>query len=453
MPDRASPDRYERDGDDPMSRRSTVRSGLVLGAAGAGIAVAAVGVGFGGLVHDDTRVANVTIVFIVVAMLGVGGLLATRVPHNPVAWLLLLTGLVWAGLAFSEPYARHGIAVVPGSLPGATLAYWFATWLWIPGLAILPALALPLFPNGRLPSPAWRPVFWSAGAGLGLVLLAQWTVCWGEPPCYSYDFALDAGDNPLHIPGLELLRVLIAVVGWVLLGLGFVGALVSSVVRVRGTRGDERRQMKWVVFGVTAAFSLYLVGAGILALLEAVAGFTPPFRLEDLFVLVALAAFPVTIALAVLKYRLYDIDRVISRTVAYAVVTVVLAAIYVSAVVVLGATARSLTGGGSELAVAASTLLAAAAFRPVRRWTQGAVDRRFNRARYDAQQTIEAFAQRLRDEVDLDALAHDLGHLVASTVRPSSVSVWLRQDGGTPDFVTISERLAGSINAVDRTDR
>lgn len=388
------------------------------------------------------------LVVVVLALIVVGALVAVRVPENPIGWLLLTTGATWSLLAFTEAYARQGIAVSPGSLPGVTLALWFATWLWIPGIAWLPIVALPLVPDGRLLPGRWRILFRSGIAGLALTVLAQSTVRWGERG-YSYAFAPDAV-NPLHVPALEPVRVGIAVLGGVLLATGAVGALVSAVVRFRRSVGDERLQMKWIVFGVTAALLLWGSSVAVLVVLERL-GVHYPHRIEGFFIGLMLGSFPVTVAIAVLKHRLYDLDRIISRTVAYSAVVTILAAVYGFLVVGSQAVLSPVTSG-SEFTVAGSTLAVAALFGPLRRRVRAVVDERFDRAHHDARATIDLFTQRLRDQIDLEALADEIEVVATATLHPRVVSLWLCC-GGPSTAVTVPERPVGTIVADDRRRR
>jgi hypothetical protein len=334
-----------------------------------------------------------------------GVLLVRRRPENTLGWILLGPYLAMSILLLAAEYAQYALVSVPGQ-PGGVLAAWFAGWMWYPALAVPFVFVLLCFPTGRPPTRRWRLVGWLGAAGIalttGVAAFAETLV--GE----HYAVA-----NPIGIAGLVAEQGPIDAIGFALVTGAVVGAAASLVVRFRRSRGDERQQLKWMVFA-----------GGLLALLVV----TDSLPLPEAFGLVfpvAVAMVPVAIAVAVLRYRLYEIDRLISRTVAYALVTVVLSAVYVTGVIVL-TPALATVGGGSELAVAASTLAAAAAFGPVRRRVQDGVDRRFNRARYDAERTLAAFAGRLRDEVDLGELRADLVGVVDGVMQPASASLWLR---------------------------
>jgi hypothetical protein len=354
---------------------------------------------------------------IVVGLLVVGGVLAARRPGNVVCWLVLIAGVVWSVLAFTSIYARYGLEVAP--VPGATLAYWLATWLWIPGLVILPVFVPPLFPDGRPLSRRWGAVVLVGVGGLALVLLAQWTVEWG-PSGYAYEWAPSGLSNPLHLALLDGPREALFAIGGVSLLAAALGGFVSAFQRYRVSRGMERQQLRWVVFGVTGGLAVY----ALTVLVEVWLGGDQ--RVTDLGIGLALLSFPVSIAVAVLRYRLYDLDRIVSRTVSYGAVLLVLGGVYAGGVVTLSTVLGSFTGGGGgDLAVAGSTLAVAALFRPVTGRVRLVVDRRFNRSRLDAVRTVERFSQRLRDEVELEVVGRELVGSAVVAVQPRSAHIWV----------------------------
>jgi hypothetical protein len=270
----------------------------------------------------------------------------------------------------------------------------------------------------RLPSLRWRWPARAAGAGIGLAMLAYTLAPWQG----NDEFAVvPAGvDNPLRETALGAMHDPLLVVALPLILAGIVTGVAALVVRYRRARAGERQQLKWAELGGVTSVTIYLTGD----LTTRVPGIE-----WWLVTLVAAVVFPVTILVAVLRYRLYDIDRLVSRTVSYLALTALLAGVYVAGVVVLGGLARSLTGGGGgDLVVAASTLVVAALFVPARRRIQALVDRRFNRDRYDAQRTVEGFGQRLRDEVYLIVLVADLRSAVTSTLQPRTIGVWFRPE-------------------------
>ena len=345
-----------------------------------------------------------------VAFVAVGFLVATRKPENPIGWLLLVTGPVFGLPMLATQYAAYALLAGHDALPGGRAIAISLNGFWIPGLFVLLLLAL-LFPTGHLPSRRWRFVVWLSVISLSLLFLV------------SHLAPLDPPFSDVHNPFETEPTGVVAVV---VLGVAIGGLLASAiavcasvVVRFRRSTGDEREQLKWFVF----AAAILPLGLMVHVLAET---FAPGAvnAVESSFSLVV-ASIPIAIGIAILKYRLYEIDRIISRALVYGTLTVILLASYVG-LVLAGQALFSSFAGGSNLAIAASTLVVAALFLPVRARLQRFVDRRFYRRRYDAQRTLEAFGSRLREQVELDALATDLGAVVADTMQPTHVAVWLR---------------------------
>jgi hypothetical protein len=339
----------------------------------------------------------VAIVFIG-AFATVGALLAWKRPGNPIGWLLSATGGAYA-VGASNVLLAH----FPRTL---TLAKWLG-WIWLLGLGLCVFVVL-LFPSGNLPSRRWRPVAWAAGAGL-----AGWVL--GNAFAPAIFTGSPSEPNPVGVtgPAGDIFKIM-AFGGMLLIAATGLAAVLSLAFRYRRARTAERAQLKWLVY------------AGAVIMVAALA--TIPIassNLQNAISSGAVALVPVAIGVAVLRYRLYDIDRVISRTVAYAIVTGVLVGIYAGLVLL----ATQVLGLRTPVAVAAATLAAAALFSPVRRRVQRVVDRRFNRARYDADKTVAAFAARLKDAVDLDAVRADLTGVVHQALEPAHVSVWISQRG------------------------
>jgi hypothetical protein len=345
----------------------------------------------------------------VVAMVGtatVGALVAARRPRHPVGWLMLVLGLAVTADGVTDSFARFGLLTSPGAAPAVTwvrpLGDTFGLWPACIGFILL------LTPTGSLPSPRWRwwavvavaaPLTWQAAVVLG-ARTAQY-------PFYSFQ-------NPYFVPALEAPAMAVALPALVLTLLSVVAGGVSLVVRFRRARGEERQQLRWVASAaVVAALGIPVAMAGILIDSPTVVG---------LAVLGSAAVLCLAIAAAILRYRLYDLDHVISRTLTYGLLTLSLGLGYAGVVLGLG----RLLGQDSSLAVAAATLAVAAAFQPARRRIQAAVDRRFNRRRHDAAQTIAAFSAHLRDQVDLDTLRGELLAVVDQTMQPARTSIWLR---------------------------
>jgi hypothetical protein len=339
-----------------------------------------------------------------------GAVLASRRPRHPVGWLLLAFGLVVQALTgAAEGYARYGLLARPGSLPAAGFLATLASVTFIPGLGCIGFILL-LTPTGSPPSPRWRRWAWIAAA-----MPAAFAVAWLlGMPTVDPDAVLHGARNPLAIPALEAPLRVVAGVTAPLTALCVVVAGASLVGRFRRARGTERQQLRWLSFAAALAPPAVLVMyAGIL---------TGRLELAGWAVGLFLALLPLAISAAIARYRLYDLDRIISRTLAYGLLTLLLGLGYAAAVLGLG----RLLPKGSSLVVATATLAVAAAFQPLRRRVQAAVDRRFNRRRYDAAQTIERFSGRLRDQVDLTTLAAELLSVVDQTMQPTRASLWLR---------------------------
>jgi hypothetical protein len=345
----------------------------------------------------------------------VGAVILARRPGNRIGWLCWAIGFaitvsilgskqVWAVLA------DQGRSSAWAVLPQLGTIAWLGTLL-----GLLPFLVL-LFPTGRLLSPRWRPIAWALGLVLGLYLIARLLTPGPVDPALP--------DNPLGIESADGLLQLIQTMAGVAVPFLVLGVLASVVLRFRRSQGEERQQLKWFTF-VVAADVVLIPGVG-----EAAQRAAPV--LGELVVFPAtISLIPIAIGVAVLKYRLYDIDRVINRTLVYGLLTILLGAVYLAGVFGLGQLLNPVSGE-SALAVAASTLAVAALFQPARRRVQAVVDRRFNRRRYDAARTVEGFSGRLRDEIDLDTLSVELLAVVEQTMQPTAVSLWLRPSALTP---------------------
>ena len=324
-----------------------------------------------------------------------GFVLASRLPANRIGWLFVVAGLALGLTGFSTQYALHAVLADPGSLPAGRVFAWLSNWVWAIQTAMLAFLFL-LFPTGRLRSRRWLPAAWFVGGAFALIAvggLVMATHFWSDP--FSRQAQSTSAPATLSI----------------LLPAALLVSVAAVVVRFARSSGEERLQLKWF-----AAAALLLVATFIASI---VAYSVAVNVLQSL----AFVCLWTAIAIAVLKYRLYDIDRIISRTLAYAIVTGLLVGVYAGLVLL----ATQVLSFSSPVAVAASTLAAAALFSPLRRRVQHAVDRRFNRARYNADQTITEFAARLKDAVDLDAVRHDLAGAVHQALQPAHVSIWIRQ--------------------------
>jgi hypothetical protein len=361
-----------------------------------------------------------TIGLAVVVYAGVGRLIASRVPRNAIGWLLGLMGLSLAASVLTEQYALYGLATALGSLPAARLAGWAADLLVSLTVLLLFFVVL-LFPDGRLPSRRWRPVFWAifvVVAGAAAQELQVGIVTGGLTNAFAV--AKVTYPNPLGIfPSRGWFSVVLAVI-FIFSVVTALLVVASVFVRRRGASAERREQIAWLGYVglMTVLWAVVLVIISVAT--NGNSGL--PGTLSWIFMaLTALVGVPLACAVAVLKYRLYEIDRIISRTLAYAIVTGLLIGVYTGLVLL----ATQVFRFHAPVAVAASTLAAAALFTPLRSRVQRRVDRRFNRARYDADQTIGAFTARLKDVVELESVQTDLANVIYQVLEPTHVSVWI----------------------------
>jgi hypothetical protein len=349
----------------------------------------------------------------------VGVLIATRQPHNLVGWIMLVAGFALGATILTGSYVDLSIAQPRGRLPGTEWVTWFAQWIWVPGFA--PALTLLLFPNGQLPSRRWHLVGWLTVAAMATL---GFGMAFTPGPFVDYP----AVTNPLGLAPLEGSLLEGGGVGWLLLPASVVLSASSMVVRFRRARGEERQQIKW--FALAAAFAAVGWVAITLAYGTDEGTENPLLVAAQLLQLLTFLGLALAVGIAVLKYRLYDIDLLINRTLVYGFLTALLAAAYFGGVATTQAIFHALTGQEQQpqLAVVVSTLVIAALFNPLRRRIQGFIDKRFYRRKYDARKTLEDFSARLREETDLEALNTELVGVVRETMQPAHVSLWLRPD-------------------------
>jgi hypothetical protein len=338
----------------------------------------------------------------------VGAVIVARQPRNTIGWLCCAIGLGTSLFQFMEDCAFYALA---RDLPsGAALAILGASPWW--ALIGLIAIFLPLlFPTGRLPSPRWRPVAWAA-----VVVISAASVLFALQPIRLFEVP-SFPVNPLGIEGAAATVELAGSVALALMGLLAFVAAASVVIRFRRASGVERQQLKWFTYAAALLAAFFSITSSV---------FQPRGHLADVLFFVAFALVPAAIGVAILRYHLYDIDRLIYRTLVYGLLTVLLAGLYGGLVLVLGQVFGGVTGDPPGWAVAGATLAVAALFQPARRRIQQAVDRRFNRRKYDVGRTVEAFAARLRDELDLDALSAELLSVVDQTMQPTTASLWLQ---------------------------
>ncbi len=378
-----------------------------LAVAGAGLGASAAAAAL--VLADHPAMAEMAFMVPVGALLAVGTLIIVRRGRNVVGWLCWLGGLL-AALAFGAgAYAELSMSL-PGGLPGALAAGWFDLWLgtaWVSVLLLIPLV----FPDGRLPSARWRPV--------ALVIVAWLTAIttvralnpavpeWSPLP-----------HNPLGVGGAAELLATLERASLATILLPVLADPAALLVRFRRSRGTERLQLKWLLYALALVALLFAH--------VAVAPNALPQSMSDVVFLLGIGTLPIAIGVAVLRYRLYDIDLIIRRTIVYAVVTAALSLVYAGGVLVAGSTVSG--GRRSDLVVAISTLTAAALFRPLRSRTQELVDRRFNRQRFDAANTVAAFSDAVRHELNADALVDELLAVTGRTVQPEQLWLWRPSD-------------------------
>jgi hypothetical protein len=402
-----------------MSRRAASYLAWSLCALCVALAVASLILGlFNGRTLVEIFIAwSITFATLIVSFSVIGALIASHRPENPIGWIFLAVGCCYGLLSAGDEYAIYALLTNPGALALGAEASWLGQWIWAPGLGLILVFLPLLFPDGHPPSPRWRPVGWLGGLSIVLAVVSSTIVLWPERGP-----ALVTGDeSPSHV--LDVVLLFAAVPMLFVAGLGAVNSLL---VRFRRSRGDERQQIKW--FASAAALTLIWIIVFGQSTLRGL-----PEAMVALSSLLVIPSIPIATGVAILRYRLYDIDVIINRTLVYGSLTVILVGLYFGGIVVLQRVFVLLTGERSTLAVVTSTLLIAALFNPLRRRIQGFIDRRFYRRKYDAAKTLEAFSAKLRDETDLDALSGDLVGVVRETMQPAHVSLWLRPDAAPRD--------------------
>jgi len=352
----------------------------------------------------------------------VGALIASGRPENPIGWILLADGLLWMLVSVTDFYGVYGLAL-PGSVSFPLVMAGLNNWLWVPAVGLFGTYLLLLFPDGRLPSRRWRLLAWLSGA---VIVLASMGVMLAPGPLQE----LGGVHNPFGVEGVPwvgdagtaVLRIL---------PLCMLASATSLVTRYRRSRGEVRQQIKWIAFAASVVVIVYLLAVVASFVVPSVTWFAAAsplwLNILEYAALVSLTAVPIAVGFAVSKYRLYDLDVVINRTLVYGSLTALLALVYLGGVTAAQAIFRTLTGQQEQpqLAIVISTLIIAALFNPLRRRIQSFIDRRFYRGKYDAAKTLEAFSAKLRDETDLDALSNDLVGVIKETMQPAHVSLWL----------------------------
>jgi hypothetical protein len=342
----------------------------------------------------------------------VGALAVSRVRGNPIGWIFCVVGLILGLGDFAYQYADYALYGAPGSLPGGVVAAWL-NQLGVPPAFGLVALSLLLFPNGQLLSHRWRPALWLGISGI--ICILGYAVRPGR-----FDWPFSSVSNPLGIPGGYDFLNAATTLGWPLMAATAGLAGLAMALRLRRSHGDQRQQVKWMA--LAAALGGVVTVANVASFFLAVEGLGP---LRSVALGLVFAIVPVAAGIAILRYRLYDVDVVINRTLVYGGLTATLGLTYLGSVLLLQLALSRVTGG-SSLAVAGSTLGVAALFQPARRRIQQTVDRRFYRRKYDAQRTLDDFSARLREQVDFGSLNTELLDIVDQTMQPAHVSLWLR---------------------------
>jgi hypothetical protein len=337
---------------------------------------------------------------IILACAGVGLLIISRRPGNVIGWIYALVALVFAAGEFAGGYASR-------PLPGRVWVALLPDLAWIAAIPLGATLLLVLYPTGRPPSPRWRPVVWAAVVATVVAVVA--TALTSGPMEY-----LPGVENPLGLERAGWMLDLLVQVAFVVIAAAVFAAAGSLIVRWRRARGVEHQQLKWLAYAA-AMLVVVTIGASWL-----------PHTLYAVVATFITLLFPLATGIAVVRYRLYDIDRLINRTLVYGLLTILLGAIYAGLVLALGQLFGGIGTVTPSWAVAGATLAVAALFQPARRRIQTVVDRRFNRRKYNAAKTVEAFSLRLRDEVDLDALSAELLAVADQTMQPTTATLWLR---------------------------
>jgi hypothetical protein len=376
-----------------------------------------------GSLGADLTVAGLLLYLPFLAFPIVGALIASGRPENPIGWILLADGLLWMLVSVTDFYGVYGLAL-PGSVPFPLVMGGLNNWLWVPAVGLFGTYLLLLFPDGRLPSGRWRPLAWLSGA---VIVLASIGVMLAPGPLQE----LGGVRNPFGIEGVSWLwKAGTAIL--LMLPLCMLASASSLMMRYRRSGGEVREQIKWIAFAASVVVIVYLLAVVASFVVPSVTWFVAAsplwLNILDYAALVSLTVVPIAVGFAVSKYRLYDIDIIINRTLVYGSLTATLIAVYFGGIVVLQRVFVLLTGQQSTLAVVASTLMIAALFNPLRRRIQSFIDRRFYRRKYDAAKTLEVFSAKLRDETDLKALSDDLVSVVRETIQPAHVSLWLRPE-------------------------
>jgi hypothetical protein len=358
----------------------------------------------------------------------VGAFVASRRPENLVGWMLCAIGFLFVLWGFALDYAGYTLSVEPYSLPGKQIALWVSGWFYFPMVFVGAALMVLLFPNGRLPDRSWRVVPWlAAGGGL---LWTLWLATKPGHPAYWFLTPYPHIRSPFAVRGIgEDFIEMLGRLGAATLLVMCVASVIGVFMRLGSARAEERQQIKWFAYAAVVLLGApFVLDPLVLTAVEAMGGPLSVGLVSP--ILAGLLGVPVAVGIAILKYRLYDIDHIINRTLVYGLLTAILAGLYFGGVTATQAVLQALTDQEKlpQLTIVVSTLAIAALFMPLRRRIQSFIDRSFYRRKYDAAKTLEGFSMKLRDETDLKALSDDLVGVVRETMQPAHVSLWLRPE-------------------------
>ena len=344
----------------------------------------------------------------------IGGLITKRKPKNPIGWLFLFSGTFAALLGALEEYAVHVVLVDPGVMPGGAVAAWFASWRWVPSMGLLMIHVLLIFPNGQLLSPKWRVVAW---LGFAWIIAASLFIAFLPGPISNFPFV----NNPFGLENFPTITSTdeIAFVHPIITAVILIGvSVLSLVIRFRKSSGKLRQQIKWVVY------------AGLFGPLTVIMGFVEGF-FGDISLILFITFLAASFGIAILRYRLYDIDLVIRRTLSYSLLSILLAGVYFGSVIALQSIVAAIGDEQSPIITILSTLAIASLFNPLRVRVQDFIDRRFYRKNYDAEKALARFAATARDEVELERITNELLGVVEETMRPEHVSLRLLEERET----------------------
>jgi hypothetical protein len=356
---------------------------------------------------------------VLLIFVSVGAFIASHRPENPIGWIICAASLIWVLSDFSLEYGVYSLITAPGSLPFGVFVSLFGAVGRSFGWFLILTFLLLLFPNGQLPSARWRTLAWIIA---GLLVADLFTFLFDPTPFINVDPSLAAVQNPLGFSGTSALFVHFNTFVTLFLFVTAIACIVSVIVRFRKARGDERQQLKWLAYGTV--LSLLIIVAIIVSIFT---NLNLGFLSSALFYL-PLLIISISSGIAIMRYRLYNIDILINRTLVYGVLTALLALIFFGLIFILQSLVRALTGQISQtpVAIVVSTVVIYALFQPLRRRIQQVIDRRFYRRKYDAAKVVESFSATLRNEVDLNQLREHLISVVQETMQPAHVSLWLR---------------------------